>query len=59
MPLVVVLIDLLLQCSYWTLQAEHYISRMLPTYKVEGAKINTPSKSNTYKHLPIANTLQP
>ena len=27
--------------------------------KVEGAKTNTPSRSNTYKCLPIANTLQP
>ena len=25
--------------------------------KVEGAKTNTPSKTNTYKRLPIANTL--
>jgi hypothetical protein len=27
--------------------------------KVEGVKINTPPKSNTYKHLPTANTLLP
>ena len=26
-------------------------------YKVEGAKTNTPPKTNTYKRLPIANTL--
>jgi hypothetical protein len=28
-------------------------------YKVEGAKTNTPSKINTYKCLPITNTLLP
>ena len=28
-------------------------------YKVEGAKTNTPFKTNTYKRLPIANTLHP
>jgi hypothetical protein len=27
--------------------------------KVEGAKTNTPSKTNTYKRLPITNTLLP
>ena len=26
-------------------------------YKVESANINTPPKTNTYKRLPIANTL--
>jgi hypothetical protein len=29
------------------------------SYKVEGAKSNTPSKTNTYKRLPITNTLLP
>ena len=29
------------------------------SYKVEGAKTSTPSKTNTYKCLPIANTLRP
>ena len=28
-------------------------------HKVEGAKANTPSKTNTYKRLPITNTLLP
>ena len=28
-------------------------------HKVEGAKTNTPPKINTYKRLPIANTLWP
>ena len=28
-------------------------------YKVEGAKTNTPPKTNTYKRLPTANTLLP
>jgi hypothetical protein len=27
------------------------------SYKVEGAKTNTPPRTNTYEHLPIANTL--
>ena len=27
--------------------------------KVEGAKTNTPSKTNTYKHLLVANILLP
>jgi hypothetical protein len=31
----------------------------LDILKVEGAKTNTPPKSNTYKRLPIANTLIP
>ena len=31
----------------------------LDILKVEGAKTNTPPKTNTYKRLPIANTLIP
>jgi hypothetical protein len=31
----------------------------LDKHKVEGAKTNTPRKTNTYKRLPIANTLLP
>ena len=30
-----------------------------PVYKVEGAKTNTPPKTNSYKRLPITNTLLP
>ena len=31
--------------------------REIDRYKVEGAKTNTPSKTNTYKRLPIVNIM--
>ena len=34
------------------MQSEH-------AYKVDGAKSNTPPKTNTYKRLQIANSLRP
>jgi hypothetical protein len=34
-----------------------YLGQFQVHNKVEGAQTNTPSKTNTYKRLPIANTL--
>ena len=43
----------------WKNQYQAWNQHLKILYKVEGAKTNTPSKTNTYKRLPIANTLQP
>jgi hypothetical protein len=51
-------IDILCMCSYLVYQTLNILFSVV-TPKVEGAKSNTPSKTNTYKRLPITNTLLP
>ena len=54
-----------LRNSHWTVFEKgmkmHMMShvKVCSSTKVEGVKTNTPPKSNTYKRLPITNTLLP